>query len=73
MQSRIEMYTAIDEDGSAVRVARIVPRFRVVRLDQPGIVEGPPQWLTEAGERMHQLSDTQLQIVGSRRRLAMVK
>lgn len=73
MQSRIEMYTALDEDGAPVRVARIVPRFRVIRLDRPGIVEGPPQWLTEAGERVDQLSDTQLQIVGTRRRLEMVK
>lgn len=73
MQSRIKMYTAVDEDGSPVRVARIVPRFRVVRLEQPGIVEGPPQWLTEVGERVDQVSDTVLQVVGSRRRLQMVK
>lgn len=73
MDSRIEMHTAIDEDGSPVRVARIVPRFRVIRLDRPGIVEGPPQWLTEGGERVNQLSATQLQVVSTRRKLEMVK
>lgn len=73
MDSRIEMYQALDEDGSRVQVARIVPRFRVARLATPGFVEGPPQWLTGTGERLKQLPDNQLEVVRTRRRLQMVR
>ena len=70
--SRVLMHHAIDEGGNSVRVASILPRYRVAG-DGSGVVEDMPQWFTERGERMLLLCDAWFEVVGTQRKLRVIK